>query len=264
MSHAVVMSGGGAKGAFEVGVLSRLIECGELPDAVYGTSVGALNAAGYAFSGIQALLDMWLSIKGKGDILSGNWISALWSDGLYSMNPLKKKIDQIVKGSPICPATVCATDLIEGSIIYARNFQELSHFKSMVLASACIPFVMQPVAGRYVDGGVREQTPLKQAIRDGHDKITVILCNPLTESPTDKWKRSWPYFLSAGLRTVDMLTHEVFLNDIEKCLFYNKVPQKKVIDLKYYAPERELYDTLEFEPTKLRAAIEKGRNALSC
>src|SRR6266566_8531962 len=46
---ALVLAGGGARGAYEIGALSallpRLERRGERPDIVVGTSVGAINAA---------------------------------------------------------------------------------------------------------------------------------------------------------------------------------------------------------------------------
>jgi NTE family protein len=52
MSVALVLSGGGARGAYEIGALSVLVpeleRRGELPRIVVGTSVGAFNAAFYA------------------------------------------------------------------------------------------------------------------------------------------------------------------------------------------------------------------------
>lgn len=44
----VVLSGGGAKGAYEVGFLKALAEFDIQPDAIAGTSIGALNGAIYA------------------------------------------------------------------------------------------------------------------------------------------------------------------------------------------------------------------------
>jgi len=44
----VVLSGGGAKGAYEVGFLKALAEFNIQPDAIAGTSIGALNGAIYA------------------------------------------------------------------------------------------------------------------------------------------------------------------------------------------------------------------------
>jgi len=44
----IVLSGGGAKGAYEVGFLKYLAEEGIQADAIAGTSIGALNGAIYA------------------------------------------------------------------------------------------------------------------------------------------------------------------------------------------------------------------------
>lgn len=44
----IVLSGGGAKGAYEVGFLEALAEFKIQPDAIAGTSIGALNGAVYA------------------------------------------------------------------------------------------------------------------------------------------------------------------------------------------------------------------------
>ena len=44
-TYAIALEGGGAKGAYEVGVWRALDEAGVRFDAVAGTSVGALNGA---------------------------------------------------------------------------------------------------------------------------------------------------------------------------------------------------------------------------
>jgi NTE family protein len=55
---ALVLAGGGARGAYEIGALSALLpvlkERGEYPDIVIGTSVGALNAAWFAATADEA------------------------------------------------------------------------------------------------------------------------------------------------------------------------------------------------------------------
>ena len=45
---AFVFAGGGARGAAQIGMLQALMSHGIRPDAVYGASVGAINAAGFA------------------------------------------------------------------------------------------------------------------------------------------------------------------------------------------------------------------------
>src|SRR4051812_42501272 len=74
---AIVLSGGGARGAYEVGALSVLLpvleERGERPRIVIGTSVGAFNAA-YIAANADRPLDEAL----QGGI--GWWSTLRWRD----------------------------------------------------------------------------------------------------------------------------------------------------------------------------------------
>src|SRR5207248_764951 len=76
---ALVMSGGGARGPYEIGVLSTLLpeleRRGELPTIVVGTSVGAFNAAFYASN----------AHRPQGEALSDGvraWQTLGWTDSL--------------------------------------------------------------------------------------------------------------------------------------------------------------------------------------
>jgi len=46
--RALILSGGGARGAYEIGVWKRLCEMSWRPDLICGTSVGAINGAAIA------------------------------------------------------------------------------------------------------------------------------------------------------------------------------------------------------------------------
>ncbi|HTX79543.1 MAG TPA: patatin-like phospholipase family protein, partial [Longilinea sp.] len=52
-SLALVMGGGGARGALQVGACRALFEAGYQPDLIVGTSIGAANAAGLAILGVN-------------------------------------------------------------------------------------------------------------------------------------------------------------------------------------------------------------------
>ena len=78
---ALVLSGGGAKGAYEVGVLEAMCEHPAVADSwsiITGTSIGAMNAgalAQYAPSeqctlGLAAMAGYWERIKGVKDVFS--------------------------------------------------------------------------------------------------------------------------------------------------------------------------------------------------
>jgi len=234
--------------------MKYLSEFGFHPDAIYGTSVGALNAVGYAYQGISGLEKVWRNIKGKTNIISFNWLSLiLKSKGLYNTKPLRKILEKNIVGSPTCDIYVCKVSLITGKIKYGHDSE--IDFISSVEASATIPGIMAPIDDEWVDGGVREQTPLKQAILDGTDKMIVILCNPLEYEQSERKVGNW---ISNALRTIDILTHEIFINDIQTCLECNKEKDKKFIELAVYAPSYIMHDTLDFDSEKIANGIQLG------
>ena len=80
---ALVLAGGGAKGAYTVGVLETICKSSELAnswDLVTGTSIGAMNAAALAQfkkkdqcgKGIPAMKTFWTSVKKLSDVFTSN------------------------------------------------------------------------------------------------------------------------------------------------------------------------------------------------
>jgi len=89
MKVGLVLSGGGAKGAYQVGVLKALRELGTRIDAVSGASIGALNGAILASSpsfetGIQRLEELWgtLAKRSPLDMNIPGYLSLLISAGM--------------------------------------------------------------------------------------------------------------------------------------------------------------------------------------
>lgn len=75
---ALVLSGGGAKGAYESGLVSTLIhEFQEDFDIICGTSIGAINASFLAQEKVDELSDMWQSIQTRGIVTPYPRIQAL-------------------------------------------------------------------------------------------------------------------------------------------------------------------------------------------
>jgi NTE family protein len=70
--HALVLSGGGAKGAYEAAAAKRIIEHYSGTDLdirlIAGTSVGALNAAGIASGGPGFPVSLWKTVT-KSDVM---------------------------------------------------------------------------------------------------------------------------------------------------------------------------------------------------
>ncbi len=70
MKRALVLSGGGAKGSYEIGAIKALREMHMKFDIVTGTSIGAINAALYAQKDYQKAKHLWGKLKTK-DLFDG-------------------------------------------------------------------------------------------------------------------------------------------------------------------------------------------------
>lgn len=261
---AFVLSGGGAKGCFQVGVMKQLIkDKGILPNRIYGTSTGALQASGYVHLGIDRLEQQWLSIKSKSDVMSRNWFQYLslgiFMDGIYNMKPLKKRLEAIESENREpginCEAVVTKVNLETGELKYCY-YDDLDFLESVV-ASCSVPVLNSPYKG-WVDGGVRDQTPILGAVKDGFDKIICIINNPIRINPTP-WKFS--KFLSIPKILIrvadDIQSGEVWLDEIRHIQNYIKMG----VDIEVYMPDKLLLDTQDYNPVKIRAGIEQGYKA---
>jgi NTE family protein len=94
MPTGIVLSGGGAKGDFEVGALRLLYERGVRPDIICGTSVGSINGAklaegeGASDQGLEGLEKIWLRLQTASDM----YLEEPWLNEIYP--PLKAMLTQ--------------------------------------------------------------------------------------------------------------------------------------------------------------------------
>ena len=80
MTIALVLSGGGSKGDFELGAIRYLYDRGIRPDVITGTSVGAINAAKLAEGegGLEGLERIWESLQTNSDMYTpASWVTGL-------------------------------------------------------------------------------------------------------------------------------------------------------------------------------------------
>ncbi|MHA4742155.1 patatin-like phospholipase family protein [Dyadobacter sp. MSC1_007] len=209
---ALVLGGGSMKGAFQVGVIQAVLENGFQPDMIYGISVGALNTtflaneAGRQHAENQEiewplagrkLLEFWIK-----NITQPQDISTLRSRVMLGMNTLMSRFDGIVdpiplhqlirrhlhddylKNSPV-KVKVGAVNIGTGEIKYVSA--QDPNYVDFVYASSSIPMLMPAVEINqqlYLDGGLREVAPIREAIEDGATEIVLIACHsPLLYQP---------------------------------------------------------------------------------
>lgn len=191
---ALVLSGGGTRGAVQVGMLQVLAEIGFVPDVIYGASVGAINGAAFAsdptVQGVEALASIWRSIRTDRVYprhrVPGPWRFLQRREGVYANTGLLGIIEEGVgftrlQDAPV-PIEVVATSLADGG----ERWFHTGPAAPALLASAAIPAIFPSVVvggEHYIDGGVVDNVPISRAIAAGATRIVVLLCGPPTYVP---------------------------------------------------------------------------------
>ena len=208
--RALVLSGGGSKGAYQIGVWKALRELNIKIDIVTGTSAGALNAALITQNTYKTAIKTWKKINL--DLLFGeDTIENCETMELYKMygkNFLKKggmdttKIQKIIKDS-LKIKRFYHSKINFGLITYNLSTKkpiELTKkeikkelLDDYLMASAtCFPaFKLKEINGhKYVDGGYYDNLPINLALNMGADEIIAVdLSAPgLKKTPNKKVK----------------------------------------------------------------------------
>ncbi len=193
MKRALILSGGGARGAFQVGVWEYLQGKGWNPDLICGTSVGAINAVAIG-SGmpLEKLMHIWKTLNHRsayrlkllrffGFALFGRAFRPLMDTA-----PLRATITsaldlESLRRSPRDIIITAVNMLTSQVALFDQKIIEVEH----VLASSAMPllFPWQMIDGEpHWDGGVMANTPLYPALAQGADEIIVVLLSPVGHS----------------------------------------------------------------------------------
>jgi NTE family protein len=194
MKKALILSGGGARGAFQVGVWKYLREINWTPDLICGTSIGAVNAAAIGSGmSVERLIDIWKT-HNRSEIYRLKVLKFL-SSALYG-RPFKAVLDtapmramltrhlnlEALRRSPI-EIVISAVHLATGRLhLYNQDVIEIDH----LMASSAMPilFPWQPIRGElYWDGGVMANSPLFIALERKIEEIIVVLLSPVGHRP---------------------------------------------------------------------------------
>lgn len=188
--RALILSGGGARGAYQVGVWKYLLEQGWRPDLICGTSVGAINATAIG-SGLDLgeLIQIWKTIE-RGKV----YRISLWRQIVHLLT--RRGFNPVMDTAPLkdflqerfnLPAlrkseieiVITAVNVLTSQLKFFNNrVIDLEH----VMASSAIPilFPWQYVDGvPHWDGGVGMNTPILPALERGAEEIIVVLLSPV-------------------------------------------------------------------------------------
>lgn len=281
--RALVLSGGGAKGAYQVGVLKRwLLEEGLEYDILCGVSVGAINVAqlsqaamGKISESYSKLMMTWSNLTSSS--IYRNWpcgkISAFWKNSIVDssplMNMLKLSIDHKKIRSSGRKVRVGAVCLETGE--YRTGTELNDDIVDWVVASSSFPVFFTPVKidGKlWIDGGLRSVTPLDEALALGASYIDVIMCSNPNQNLLHKMIHS--AVPDVAYRSAEIMLDQIMRADVRAIGLKNRLldagtASYEKINIRLIQPNKPLEcDSLDFDPPKIKKMIKQGYDDAVC
>jgi NTE family protein len=190
MERALVLSGGGARGAFQVGVWEYLLEIGWRPELICGTSVGAINAVSIGCGmPVETLSRLWKRYNRHRMYrvtLHKFLLSLGQKDRFYPMvdtAPLRRILTEAldIEALRTCDMETLITALnMKTSRLRYFTHREITVDHLMAASAMPLIFPWQEIDGEpYWDGGVIANTPLRPALDRGAGTIVAVLLSPV-------------------------------------------------------------------------------------
>ncbi len=259
---ALVLSGGGAKGLAQIGVLKALEEAGLKPDLIVGTSMGALigtlYAAGYSPQSIDSMVktvqwnDIYSNIINRKNLFVSqkseprNYLLELRFDHNFKPSLLSQSYGQQFYDILIpmladaqlrsngnfdslrIPVRIIATDLLTGKkVVFSKG-----NLVTAIRASCSIPLLFSPVEldnMLLVDGGLSSNIPTQTALKE-NAKFTVAV-----DVTAPLWTKA---DLENPIRLVDQI--------IAIGITHQKIQEKNLADV-LITPELNSFKNTDFE-----------------
>jgi NTE family protein len=236
---ALVISGGGAKGAFAAGVIRQIfreyrgkgwfsIIGGCSTGALIAPLAGLLGASGeVAEEALQELINQYSTVH-TADILEKNSVIEFIKrqNCLNSSTPLRRRVNQVFRqecfdwlqraDSPYC--YVVYTNYQSGNLEVVSpqdSGMTRERFIDAMIASASVPVVMEPtiIDGQVCyDGGVRDLLPFTRAIDLGAETIVPIMLDAGKVPPSESRFRRLDKVI---FRSLSIMLDETGENDLQ-------------------------------------------------
>ena len=287
MKVGLCLSGGGIKGSSHIGVIKALEEEKIKIDCISGTSSGSIVASMYAMGYTpNEMLNLFKSYGKEISkinffiiikiILGLLFTGKICVDGLNNGKKLEKIIQKYANKKEITlikdiniPLIIPSVNLETGAIYlfssqdknrsYSDNVTILNNIEigKAVQASCSYPGIFCPtdIAGeKFVDGGIRENTPWKLLRDIGADKIISVV---FEEEKKVKEKMN---LLDCVTSSLSIMMHELYNYEVEGIDYLLKIKTKDIslLDTKRTQELYEIgYRTAKINMNKIKAYLEK-------
>ena len=254
---AISASGGGAKGAYQVGVLEHMVEkLGSSIDSQLGLfATYAINC----WHRLERTEQVWRKLA------PWKYIPPIGDHGHIGDNsPLRELLgemlpsnahDLVMQGVPV---SMPAWDMESGRLVWleSKSAKCKSDYISMGMASASFPLVFPPEIrkeGMLTDGGIAAIHGIDASVRRGATRILAISCrNPAHPEPASRSELG--NIFKAAARFLDGMENEIVFGDLQRVELWNllveaghpKAHGKRKICLDHIAPSESLGNPLDF------------------
>ena len=284
IKQALIISGGGALGAWGVGVARALVESkGRHYSTVIGTSTGALMGPLILANQFDQLVTAYTSVRqsdifnvnpfnDKGDIkrLAAAWRVIRGKKTLGESENLKALIkefftvelfNELRNSSKTFGATTVSltTALSEVKVLKDNSYNDIVDW---IWASANNPVFMSTLSKDnqlWTDGGLKDYAPINYVLQENlADEIDVIL-HTTTQLTNRNFSKINNVF-DIVLRTIDIFVSDVTQNDIENAKLQVQLDHTVKINFFYMNPnQKELIgNSLIFNKDKMNQILNEG------
>lgn len=190
--YGLVLAGGGAKGAYQIGALQALKEMGVLDNviAVAGNSIGSVNMSLLLGADLDKAKGLWSNVVPEDfvDIDIDKPVSVPFVDGVFSREGMIRLLSENVDFAKISaldiPVYITVAEATHDADIMKAKYVKVNGLSSeeilkYVIASSAIPVMYSSVSvgeGRYMDGGFVDNTPVRP-VYDGGVKDIIVISN---------------------------------------------------------------------------------------
>lgn len=264
---ALVLQGGGLRGAFTAGVLDVFIENDIEFDVVFGTSAGALTGISYVSK--QPGIAFRILYDYAKDRHFGSISNLLKTRSYFNSDYLFKDIFiegvafDFEKFAASPEQFYCVTTSLKDAQAYYFSKDRDDFFASCLSASMSLPLISSPIeidGELHLDGGNSEPIPFSKPLELGYEKIVII------------GTREKEYRKKPSKRTIIALNKKMYSNYpiyLNAILDYSNLYNKKVSEIEKLEKEGRVFviqplEKVEVSRTeknkkKIRDLYEKGR-----
>lgn len=195
--YGLILAGGGAKGAYQIGAWKAMRELGVSIEAIAGVSIGAINGALIAQGDFDSAVELWSHVEVKDGIRMDVQLKS--PENLFSVSNLPQIFREVVKngGVDVTPARELIAKYIAEDAVRASGIPlglvtfQVSAWKPIelfldevpqgqlidyLMLSARFPGLRNESAdgAKYLDGGIYDNAPIGLLRKRGINRIIVV------------------------------------------------------------------------------------------